>query len=225
MEANAETRVSILEDQALMRQSLSELLEEAGLQVVGEYSEPSAFLSRLATDHPSVAIVDLGLHDKNGQVLRDGLSILAEVHHRYPDIHILVFSGCTERETIDQCYRAGASGYLDKLSAQSESVVNAVRAVARGERLFPMHLLESSLKASPPEAISPVLQSLSLREREVLTYVAAGADNLKIATLLGISERTVKAHVSSLYRKIGAENRTQLALSALQLGIRPSGNV
>ena len=65
---------------------------------------------------------------------------------------------------------------------------------------------------------------LSARERQVLTYLSAGADNLKISICLKISERTVKAHVSSLYRKLGQENRTQLALLARQLGVRPAAD-
>jgi DNA-binding NarL/FixJ family response regulator len=69
------------------------------------------------------------------------------------------------------------------------------------------------------------MSSLTVREREVLAYVSAGADNLKIASHLKISERTVKAHVSSLYKKLGPENRAQLALLARQLGIRPPANV
>ncbi|HVG60038.1 MAG TPA: helix-turn-helix transcriptional regulator, partial [Hyalangium sp.] len=66
-----------------------------------------------------------------------------------------------------------------------------------------------------------VLNSLTQREREVLAYVAGGADNLKIAAHLQIAERTVKSHVTQLYRKLGAENRTQLALRACHLGVRP----
>jgi DNA-binding NarL/FixJ family response regulator len=66
-----------------------------------------------------------------------------------------------------------------------------------------------------------VLSALTQREREVLAYVAGGADNLKIAAHLQIAERTVKSHVTQLYRKLGAENRTQLALRACHLGVRP----
>ncbi len=225
MEANAATRVSILEDQSLMRQSLSEILQDAGFSVVGQYADPAAFLSHVGEDNPAVAIIDLVLQDRGGAPQQDGVAVVKEIHHRYPEVGVLVFSGCVEPSMVDRCYREGASGYLDKLSAERDSLVGAVRAVARGERLFPVHLLESPLRAAPQPPINPLLQSLSLREREVLTYVAAGADNLKIATLLGISERTVKAHVSSLYRKLGSENRTQLALLALQLGVRASTEV
>jgi DNA-binding NarL/FixJ family response regulator len=102
------------------------------------------------------------------------------------------------------------------------SVVSAVQGLVRGERLFPVQLLRNDLEAQPVKTQqSSVLHSLTQREREVLTYVAGGADNLKIAAHLQIAERTVKSHVTQLYRKLGAENRTQLALRACHLGVRP----
>ncbi len=225
MEATAVTTVSILEDQSLMRQSLSALLEDAGFSVVGQYGDPGSFLSHISSDNPAVAIIDLSLQDRWGQLLQGGLEVVKEVHQRHPQVGVLVFSGSVEPQMVDRCYQEGASGYLDKLSAERESLVGAVQAVARGERLVPMHLMDSPLRVRPPEPLNPLLQSLTEREREVLSYVAAGGDNLKIAALLNISERTVKAHVSSLYRKLGSENRTQLALLALQLGVRPSSSV
>ena len=225
MEPNADVRVCILEDQSLMRDSLRDVLESGGLHVVGEYGDPAEFLARVSVDLPRVAIIDLGLLGPGGRELTDGLSVVKEVRTRNPDVQTLVFSGHAEPETVALCYREGASGFLDKLSADGAAVVNAVRVVARVERLFPVHLLEAPTLSVTPAPVSPLLQSLSTREREVLTYVAAGADNLKIATLLRISERTVKAHVSALYRKLGAENRTRLALVALQLGVRPAADV
>ncbi len=223
MDENAEVRVSILEDQWMMRESLSEVLEAGGLRVVGKYGDPGEFLARMATDGPRVVIIDLGLLGPGGRELTDGLNVLKEVRARHPDVQALVFSGHAEADTVSQCYRDGAAGFLDKLSADGSALVNAVKVVARGERIFPVNLL--SVPPMAPTPVPALLQSLSAREREVLTYVAAGADNLKIATFLKISERTVKAHVSSLYRKLSAENRTRLALTALQLGVRPSSEV
>jgi two-component system, NarL family, nitrate/nitrite response regulator NarL len=104
-------------------------------------------------------------------------------------------------------------------------VVTAVKALARGERLLPAELNPFTQPPQLPSSRGPSLGILSDREREVLAYVAGGVDNLKIAAMLGISERTVKAHVSSLYRKLGSENRTQLALLARELGVRPPEGV
>jgi DNA-binding NarL/FixJ family response regulator len=115
----------------------------------------------------------------------------------------------------------GAAGYLHKLSANGDGVLAAVRAVATGSRFFPAAVAGDHLLEPAPARSGGPLSRLTAREREVLTFVAGGADNLKIASFLQITERTVKAHVSSLYRKLGSENRTQLALLARQLGIRP----
>jgi two-component system nitrate/nitrite response regulator NarL len=216
------TRVTILEDHALMRQSLSEVLAQAGFEVVGQYEDPEAFMAAVTADAPGVAIVDLVLQSRAGGLARDGLTLLRELRARHPELFVLIFSGSADAATIERCYRDGASGFLDKLVTERDAVVNAVKAVARGERLFPLRIVPSGLTAAPPEPVPPLLGSLSVREREVLTYVAAGADNLKIATLLQISERTVKAHVTSLYRKLRVENRTQIALAALSLGVRPA---
>lgn len=222
--AAVQARVAVLEDESLMRETLVLLLEGAGFQVVGQYSDPATFLARLPVDQPAVAILDVA--DVPGGGPQDGgVSFIRDTHRRYPDVQLLVFSGCTDPEIVERCYREGAAGYLNKHSARREAVLRAVEAVAQGERIFPVHLVESPFRPAAREPEPPALQAVSAREREVLTYVAAGADNLKIATILQISERTVKAHVSSLYRKLGSENRTQLALAALQLGVRPSTDV
>jgi DNA-binding NarL/FixJ family response regulator len=154
------------------------------------------------------------------------ISILREARQFHPDISLLVISSNTEPSAVQRCFDAGATGYLDKFSTGCDSVVNAVKAVARGDRVFPPDILGSLLHASAQSDPGvPKLASLSARERQVLGYLAGGADNLKISICLKISERTVKAHVSSLYRKLGQENRTQLALYARQLGVRPPPDV
>ena len=204
-----------------MRETLVLLLEGAGFQVVGQYADPATFLARLPVDQPAAAILDI---DASGGP-ESGVALVRDIHRRHPEVRLLIFSGCADPEVVERCYREGAAGYLNKHSAQREAVLRAVEVVAQGERIFPIHLVESPLKPATREPDPPALQAVSAREREVLTYVAAGADNLKIATILQISERTVKAHVSSLYRKLGSENRTQLALAALQMGVRPSTEV
>ena len=103
-------------------------------------------------------------------------------------------------------------------------------AVSRGERLMPLGLAWSSPFQGFQPQEEPVsnggeLGKLTLREREVLGYIAAGADNLKIAACLGITERTVKAHITSIYKKLGPENRTQLAVLACQLGVQRPASV
>jgi DNA-binding NarL/FixJ family response regulator len=217
----AQTRLAVFEDQPLMRQAISVVLVEAGFAVVGQYADVSELVTRALADKPEVAIVGLNLHEASETLLPDGVALIREMRQRFPDVKLLVFSGPADAETVDRCYREGAFGFIDKRAADAGDLVTAVRAVSRGERIMPLNLLRSPFAPSRREPEPVILQSISIREREVLSYLAAGADNLKIAAMLHISERTVKAHVSSLYKKLGSENRTQLALAALQLGVRP----
>ena len=223
MDAQTEVRVAILEDQRVMRDSLAEVLETAGCKVVASSGDPNTFLARLNNEPPTVAIVDLMLESEDGLSVTDGMTVLREIHPGHPDVRPLGLSASRSPQTVERCYHEGAAGYLYKLTATVDSVVGAVQAIARGERLMPFQFVQgdgSEHRESVPEQ-NQALYSLTAREREVLGYIAGGADNLKIATYLHISERTVKAHVSSLYRKLGPENRAQLALLARQLGVRP----
>ncbi|MBI3183277.1 MAG: response regulator transcription factor [Myxococcales bacterium] len=219
METQVPVRVTLLEKQRLFRERLADLLERGGFSVVGQYGDCGAFLVSVPSDRPSVAVADLGPSAGD-----DPRSLLEETRRSHPTLPVLVLASGGEPSS-DLCYQQGAAGYLDTREAGGDSLIAAVSALARGERLFPFEMMKSPIAHKAPEPLPPLLAALSLRERQVLSCVAAGADNLKIATLLQISERTVKAHMSKLYLKLGAENRTQLALLALQLGVRPPADV
>ncbi len=224
METRTEPRVAILEDHRVMRESLAGVLESSGCDVIAKAGDAQSFLASVAEHRPDVAIIDLTLESDDGAAPADGIAVLKELREYYPDIKTLVLSASRSPDTVASCYREGAGGYLYKLTASCDSVLAAVQAVADGKRLFPFQFLEESLKQgeSTREATPNVLGRLTSREREVLAHVGSGADNLRIASLLKITERTVKAHVSSLYRKLGPENRVELALLARHLGVRVS---
>ncbi len=213
-------RIGLLESQRVVRDSFARALTGAELQVVFTCASAEEFLDQIAARPVQVAIVapppdgDLEAAEK----LWRALSSLGEW---YPETKILVLSGRGPQGSLEQALGAGAAGFLDKQAASFEDMVGAIRALAAGERLFPIAdgLLSPNQPAAP--SMSPALQSLTEREREVLRYIAGGADNLKIAAMLEITERTVRAHVSSLYKKLGPENRAQLALLARKLGLRP----
>jgi len=228
--ARQEIRIAILEDHRLMRDSIADLLDRRGFKVVATAGEPELFLQRIGGASPHVAIVDLALDTAAGSDPAAGLNVLRELRQYHADVRPLVLSATRDATMIDECLREGAWAYLDKLGTGFDTMVQTVEAIASGERMVSLPLLQSTLRAaelgnSNQDTGSTLLSALTLREREVLAYVAAGADNLKIASHLKISERTVKAHVSSLYKKLGPENRAQLALLARQLGIRPPANV
>jgi two-component system, NarL family, nitrate/nitrite response regulator NarL len=212
------SRVTILEDQPLMRDAMASILGGAGYQVAGVYDEPITFLSRIQTDGATVAVIDVMLRGAPSGL--DGLEVVRRLKDRHPDVKSVVVSGVEDARLADKAYAAGASGFVDKVSCGARALVQVVSAVDRGEKVFPMQGLSLSPAPARPDRPEP-LQALTDRELEVLEWVASGADNLKIAAQLKISERTVKAHVSALYRKLEADNRTELALEALKLGVRP----
>jgi DNA-binding NarL/FixJ family response regulator len=217
MEAESKgIRVALLEDQQVFRESLAALLESSGVEVVARCGDMESFMAAIQQRPPDVALVDLWLERPQRAPASDGFRALQLLHDFYPGVRSIVLSGNWEPETMQRCFQAGASGYLCKLDVGVTEVVEAVGRVARGERLLPP---EEALRPEAASAEHGALSRLTTREREVLGYIAAGADNLKIAACLGITERTVKAHITSLYRKLGPENRTQMAMLACQLGV------
>jgi DNA-binding NarL/FixJ family response regulator len=223
-------RVAILEDQQVFRECLVAVLEGAGIEVVASCSQTAPFLAKVREAVPDVAVLDLRLEIPGRDEASSGLTALQCLHDFYPGVKALVMSGNQDSAVVEQCLSAGAAGYLWKQSVGLGEVVEAVQRVARGERLMPLGLAwTSSMQGfhaeQEPVAIGGELSKLTLREREVLGYIAAGADNLKIAACLGITERTVKAHITSIYKKLGPENRTQLAVLACQLGVQRPATV
>ncbi len=209
-------RITILDEQVLFRESLARCLSAQGFTVVSEHHASHTFLRSLAQEPTDVALLDIQ------RAAGDGLTVLAESRQAAPQVRVLVLSHQLSSDVVDQCFRAGAAGYLDKATTRIDALLDGLNALARGENVVPADALESLLRATTRrDEGADILRSLSEREREVLSHLSVGADNLQIAALLKISERTVKAHVSNLYRKLGQENRTQLALVARQSGVRP----
>jgi DNA-binding NarL/FixJ family response regulator len=219
-------RIGILEDQLVFRESLEAVLTSAGHQVVARGSDVEGFMAALHESVPDVVVADLRLeHPLHGEVA-DGLRVVELLHDFYPSVRSIILSGSREPEMVHRCLQAGAAGYLFKQSVGCAAVLEAVERVAQGERLLPPEVAGATpLPESRTQAPAGALERLTAREREVLGYIAAGADNLKIAAHLGITERTVKAHITSIYRKLGPENRTQMAVLACQLGIERPASV
>ena len=221
MPANGPITVGILEDHRLMLQSLIWLLEGAGFVVTAKSGDPHTFLAQIAERPPQVALIDLTLESFTNAPTASGVEVVRELRENHPQIRSLVLSATHTTEMVDRCYHEGAAGYLYKLTATRETLTDAIREVAMGKRLFPVQLLASSVSDGPSTDRRPsLLDGVTDREREVLAYLSTGADNVQIAKALGITERTVKAHVSNLYRKLRMKNRVELALLARQHGLK-----
>lgn len=220
VQTHPDARVAILANQALIRDCLGRVLAGAGLPIAAQSGDASEFLHLIDQSRPHAAVLDVA-----GRI-EETIAVVERLHQLHPDVGILVLADDIGPGVVDRCFQSGANGCVDKRNTNGESFVDAVQSVARGASIFPAQSFESLLQKRPePDVRVRVLGQLSVREREVLAYISAGADNLKIASHLGISERTVKAHVSSLYRKLNQENRTQIALLARELGVRPPANV
>lgn len=219
MEPSPRIRVGILEDQQIFLESLVSILESSGIEVVARCSTVEQFLAQTRQHPPDVALVDLRLEHADGQQFTDGCRAVELLHDFHPNVRPLVLSANRNAEEVARCFRAGAAGYLCKQNVGCAELLEALERVAKGERLVPPELFPHPTMGEERNVSRTALQRLTAREREVLGFIALGADNLKIAVCLGITERTVKAHVTSIYRKLDVENRTQMAMLACQLGV------
>lgn len=211
--------VGILEDHPLMREALSAALQVEDVEVAVRASQPAEFLSALEQRPVDVGLIDLSLGTSDAS---EGIALVARLAEHHPSMRNVVLTAHSAPEVVTAAMEAGASIFLSKAHASPDEVLAMVRAAARGERCVSTALLSDSggvNAAQPVSSSRRELDRLTPREREVLACVGVGFDNLKIAALLGVSERTVKAHVSSLYRKLDLENRVELALRARRFGL------
>jgi two-component system, NarL family, nitrate/nitrite response regulator NarL len=218
----APIRVAILEDELIFRDALEDMLRSGDIEVMASSGSSEEFLRQVDPLPLDVAIIDLRLERPSAGVVENGLDVVRALSRSRPDLRQLVLSGAWDPELVSQCYAAGASAFLCKLQVGREPVLAAVRALGRGERRLPDSLDELRRIDEEVRAHASPLIHLTPRERDVLRHVAVGMDNLKVAAHLGITERTVKAHVCSLYRKLGVENRAEMALKGRELGLRPT---
>jgi two-component system nitrate/nitrite response regulator NarL len=223
--SSAKPRVALLEPEALLRGLLVEALSHEGCDVRVACRDHWDFLGRLAVEQSDVSIMDFQAIEKSGLSQRELPTLLQALRRYHPGLGLIVLADARNRAVVELCCRERVHGCLDRDNLPLDELKSAVVRAAAGERMLPLQVLkeEFAMRARPPRRdIDPLLQCLSPREHEVLRHIAAGLDNLKVSALLGISERTVKSHVSSLYRKLGADNRTELALWALRSGVQPS---
>jgi DNA-binding NarL/FixJ family response regulator len=204
-------RVVVVDDHAVVRAGLGRLLDGAGdLEVVGTAGDGAEALAVVRATRPDVVLMDLQMPGVDGVAATR--SILAE------DLgtQVVILTSYSDGERIVAAIDAGAVGYLLK-DADPEDVLDGVRAVSRGESpLHPKAARELlTLRAGRPSGAP----QLTDREREVLTLVRLGLANKQIARRLGISERTVKAHLTSVFTRLGVADRTQAALWAERHGL------
>jgi DNA-binding NarL/FixJ family response regulator len=210
-EADEAIRVLIVDDHAVVRRGLHDLLAGApGIEVVGEAADGAEALTIVREVQPDVVLMDLQMAGV------DGVDATRLLQHEAHVPQVLVLTSFSDRERIVAALDAGAVGYLLK-DADPDDVIAGVRAVGRGESpLDPkaareLLLARTDVSAGPPAGSQP---KLTPREVEVLRLVRSGLANKQIARRLDISERTVKAHLTSIFQRLGVSDRTQAALWA-----------
>ncbi|MCA1823667.1 MAG: response regulator transcription factor [Frankia sp.] len=198
-------RVVIADDHAVVRYGLEQLLSaEHDIEVVGTAGDGAAAHALLATAAPDVFLMDLSMPGVDG--IEATRRILADA----PETHVVVLTSFADRQRVLDALAAGAVGYLLK-DADPREVAAAIRAAAAGGSPLDPKAARVLLDARrQPTAVA----QLSAREREVLALVAQGLANKNIARRLGITERTVKAHLTNVFQAIGVADRTQAALWA-----------
>ena len=198
------TRVLLADDHAVVRNGLRRLLDSAeGVEVVGAAADGAEAVELARQTEPDVVIMDLEMPHM------DGIEATRRIAVEQPDTRVVVLTSFSDRERILDALDAGAVGYLLK-DAEPDELVRGIRAAARGESpLAPRAataVLHARAEGRPPDP------TLTAREREVLELLGEGLPNKLIARRLGISEKTVKAHITRVFQAIGVTDRTQAAL-------------
>jgi DNA-binding NarL/FixJ family response regulator len=198
-------RVLIVDDHAVVRAGLQQLLTSADdLEVVATAAEGAEAVDLVKEHQPDVVLMDLSMPTL------DGIAATEAIQAAAPEVRVVVFTSFSDRDRILRAIDAGAVGYLLK-DADPQELLAGIRAAAAGDS--PLHPKAASALVGA-RAEHRQVPALSEREREVLQLVAEGLTNQHIAMRLEISEKTVKAHLTNVFRQIGVTHRTQAALWA-----------
>lgn len=201
----------LADDHLLMREGIKKLLELDGkIKVIDEASNGEECLEKLCLSKPEVLLLDINMPKKNG------LEVLKEIREKNIDVKVLMLTVHNEIEYLLKAVDIGVDGYILK-DSESVELKRAINIVLRGEsyiqpKLIPV--LNNKLVARDID--KDKIDSLTGREKEVLIQVANGMFNKEIANTLNISERTVKNHISNIFKKIDVSDRTQAAVFAIK---------
>ncbi len=217
-------RVFLIDQQPPFRQKLSQTLsqETKDIEVCGEAEVKISSVASLENTLPDVAIIDINFPSLTG------IDLCRLIKRRLPSISIILTTPKPEDDQLFQAIKARAAAYISR-DLPPEELITTIRRVAAGE--YPINetlsaypkVVEQIIKQfqdlSWGEGIENMLSPLTQREREVLNYMAQGYLNKQIALALGISEQTVKNHVTSILRKLDANARTQAVIIAMKHGL------
>lgn len=214
-------RILVADDHLIVRKGLRLLLEEMGegFHLVGEAVDGLQAIRLTGELQPDVVLMDVRMPGM------DGLAAIEELHQSWPQVAVVILTTYNDDEALLRGLQAGACGYILK-EASAETLFHAIRTAARGEFLLQPEVMARVLaqtrpSAPPPrEAASDACRvELTERERAILAAVARGERSKEIAQHLGVSERTVKAHLTNMYIKLNVDSRASAVAVALERGL------
>ena len=211
-------RILIADDHEVVREGLRLILEaEDDFVVVGEAADGREAIELVNSLKPQVVLMDLRMPGM------DGLTAIKHLRQQWPDLNIVILTTYNEDALMIEGLRSGARSYLLK-DTKRQVLFDTLRAAARGEALLRPDVMarvlsQSAVPAKPVEDLT-----LTDREREVLIGVAGGERSKEVAARLGITERTVKAHLASIYNNFGVDSRAAAIAVASQRGLLPPGD-
>jgi DNA-binding NarL/FixJ family response regulator len=201
-------RVLVADDHVVIRSGLEQLLSTVDdIELIGLVSDGAAAVATALAERPDVVLMDLSMP------VMDGIEATRQIHAARPDVHVVVLTSFSDNRRIVEALRAGASGYLLK-HASADELLSGIRAAAVGDA--PLDPKAARVMLDSQRAGSSNRADLTARELEVLQLIAAGDANKQIARKLGITERTVKSHLTNIFAAIDVTSRTQAALWAAE---------
>ena len=199
----SEIKVLIADDHAIVRTGLAALLEtKPGISVIGEAADGAAAVKKALRLRPDVIIMDLMMP------VKDGAEATREIHEKLPESRVLILTTSTAADLITRAIEFGATGVITK-SGANDQLVQAIRSVAAGKRTL-------SPEVSRLIAEETRLPELTERQLDILHSITRGLSNAEIARQFDIAEITVKNHLTAIFSKLGAANRSEAVGIALR---------
>ncbi|OOZ36904.1 response regulator [Solemya velesiana gill symbiont] len=213
-------RILLIDDHALFRIGLQELLQRRGIDVVGALGDCQQGIDMVAREQPDVVLLDMRMPDMNG------IEVLQELRGRNLSMPIAMLTTSRDEKDVINSLQNGAQGYLLK-DMEPNELITALEEIVAGSTVVAKELTGILAKAVQGESESAAAQDafsdLTPREREILCHLADGQSNKVIARNLGISDGTVKLHVKAILRKLNVHSRVEAAVIAVEQSLCPRG--